>query len=159
MTMTMKEVADRLEQLEQASGNLSPAAVVADAEEINSPLHDFFEWDDSAAAQQYRLSQARLLIRRVKIEVTVRDVPMDVMRYVRDPDEAGSYSNIIRVRSDEDRSRRIVIDEMERVSKAAKRARSVAAVLGTVEQVDEIIRLAETVVRHIEISGAAGGAA
>jgi len=155
----MKDVAERLEQLEQASGNLSPDAVVADAADITSPLHDFFEWDDTAAAQQYRLGQARLLIRRVKIQVTVHDIPMDVMRYVRDPDQPGSYSNIIRIRSDEDRSRRAVLDEMERVSKAAKRARSLAVVLGTVEQVEEIIRLAERVVRQVEVGDAAAGAA
>jgi hypothetical protein len=155
----MKEVADRLERLEQENGDLKPVDVVEDARDPTSPLHDFFEWDNDAAAQQYRLSQARLLIRRVKIQVTVHEIPMDVMRYVRDPDEPGSYANIVRVRNDEDRSRRTVLDEMNRVSKAAKRARSVAAVLGTVEQVDEIIRLAEIVMRRVEVTGEAAGAA
>jgi hypothetical protein len=156
--MTMQEVADRLSQLEQESGNLNPADVVEDARDPASPLHDFFEWDDDVAAQQWRLSQARLLIRRVKIQVTVRDIPMDVARYVRNPDEPGTYSDIVRVRGDEDRSRRTVIDEMNRVAKAAKRARALAAVLGTVEQVEEIIRLAEIVVRQAQITDAAVGA-
>ena len=155
----MKEVADRLEQLEQENGNIHPAAVVDDARDPTSPLHDFFEWDDNTAAQQYRLSQARLLISRVKIQVMVRAIPMDVMRYVRDPDEPGNYSNIVRVRTDEDRSRRTVIDEMSRVAQAAKRARAVAAVLGTVEQVEEIIRLAEIVVHRASATDSAAGAA
>jgi hypothetical protein len=46
-------------------GELTPEAVVADATHNNSPLHSFFEWDDSEAAQQYRLQQARGLIRAV----------------------------------------------------------------------------------------------
>lgn len=156
---SMRDVADRLEQLEQENGDIKPADVVNDARDPTSPLHDFFEWDDTAAADQYRLSQARLLIRRVKIQVTIQNIPMDVARYVRDPDEPGSYSNIVRVRSDEDRSRRTVLDEMNRVSKAAKRARSVAAVLGTIEQVDEILRLAEIVMRRVEVTAEAAGAA
>jgi hypothetical protein len=120
-------------------------------------LHDFFEWDDNQAAHQWRLSQARLLIRRVKIQVTVRDIPMDVARYVRNLDEPGTYSDIVRVRSDAERSRRTVIDEMHRVAQAAKRARTLAAVLGTVEQVDEIIRLAEIVVQQTRITDTAAG--
>lgn len=156
--MTMREVADVLERLEQENGNLDPSDVVTEARDPASPLHNFFEWDDDQAAQQWRIGQARLLIRRVKIQVTVREIPMDVARYVRDPDEPGSYSNIVRVRSDEDRSRRTVLDEMNRVSQAAKRARAVAAVLGTIEQVDEIIRLAEMVVRRVQITDETVGA-
>src|SRR4029434_7353041 len=114
----MRETANRIDELEHEHGHLHPATVVDDARDPTSPLHDFFEWDDSTAAQQYRLGQARQLIRRVKIQVTVHDIPMDVMRYVRDPDDQGNYSNIIRVRSDEDRSRRTVIDEMSRVAQA-----------------------------------------
>lgn len=155
---TMNEVAERLTQLEQENGNLREEDVVEDARDPASPLHDFFEWDDSVAAQQYRLSQARLVIRRVKIQVTVHEVPMDVVRYVRDPDESGQYANIVRVRSDVDRSRRAVIDEMNRVAKAAKRARTIAAVLGTVEQIDEIIALAQTIVRRATVTDDAVGA-
>lgn len=156
---TIIEVAERLGRLEQENGNLREQDVVDDARDPASPLHDFFEWDDDVAAQQYRLSQARLLIRRVKIQVTVHEVPMDVARYVRDPDEPGQYASIIRVRNDADRSRRTVIDEMNRVAKAAKRARAIAAVLGTVQQVDEIIALAETIVRRATATDAPAGAA
>jgi hypothetical protein len=153
----MKEVAERLETLETETGRLDPADVVADARDPTSPMHSFFEWEDGEAAIQYRLGQARLLIRRVKIQVTVRDIPMDCMRYVRDPDQAGTYNNIIRVRSDRDQSRRVVLDEMSRVNAAAKRARATAAVLGTIEQIDEIIRLAEIVVRQADVTDQPAG--
>jgi hypothetical protein len=157
--MTMAEVADALRRLEQENGDLNPSDVVDSARDPTSPMHDFFEWDDTIAAEQWRMSQARLLIRRVKIQVLVRDIPMDVMRYVRNPEEPGRYSDIVRIRTDEDRSRRVVIDEMSRVAKAAKRARAVAAVLGTTEQVEEIIRLAEIIVQQISVTDAPGGEA
>lgn len=35
----------------------------------NSPIHRFFDWNDSSAAEKYRLSQARMLIRCVVVEV------------------------------------------------------------------------------------------
>ena len=50
---------------EKMRGELTPEDILADAKHDNSPLHSFFEWSDSAAAQQYRLQQARGLIRSV----------------------------------------------------------------------------------------------
>jgi len=49
-------------------GTLTPEAVVERARPESSPLHDCFEWDDDAAAEQYRLDQARRLI-RMQVEV------------------------------------------------------------------------------------------
>lgn len=61
-----KAVGDHLELLrKQCKGELTPRDVVDDARHDNSPLHSYFEWSDSAAAEQYRLSQARTLIRSV----------------------------------------------------------------------------------------------
>lgn len=56
-------------------GELTPGDVVADAKNNNSPLHSFFEWDDGAAAQQYRLQQARGLIRAVVAVIVSDDAP------------------------------------------------------------------------------------
>jgi hypothetical protein len=53
-------------------GRLTPEQVLTDARKKTSPIHDAFEWDDSKAAEQFRLSQARHLIARVEVEF-VRD--------------------------------------------------------------------------------------
>lgn len=61
-----KAVGEHLELLrKQCKGELTPEDVLADAQHDNSPLHSFFEWDNTAAAHQHRLAQARGLIRAV----------------------------------------------------------------------------------------------
>lgn len=50
---------------QQQKGELQPQDVLHDARNPNSPLHGFFEWSDTKAAEQYRLQQARGLIRAV----------------------------------------------------------------------------------------------
>ncbi|WP_103173783.1 hypothetical protein [Paracoccus sp. SY] len=57
---------------QQQKGELTPKDVLDDARNPNSPLHSFFEWSDSEAAEQYRLQQARGLIRAV-VAVYVSD--------------------------------------------------------------------------------------
>lgn len=71
-----KAVGEHLEMLrQQCKGELTPEDVIADARHDNSPLHSFFEWNDGAAAEQYRLQQARGLIRAVVAVYVHEDKP------------------------------------------------------------------------------------
>lgn len=47
----------------KAGGFLRPKDVVAFAKNPKTALHTFFEWNDGAAAEQFRLAQARAVIR------------------------------------------------------------------------------------------------
>lgn len=60
---------------EKFKGEITPQDVLDDARNDNSPLHSFFEWSDSAAAEQHRLAQARGLIRSVVAIYTQPDKP------------------------------------------------------------------------------------
>lgn len=77
---------------ERLKGELTPEDVLEDASNPNSPLHSFFEWDDTEAARQHRLKQARGLIRAV-VAIYVRDdAPAVKMRaYVHIADEEPHY--------------------------------------------------------------------
>jgi hypothetical protein len=63
---------EHLEAL-RGDGDLTPEAVLKDATKKRSPLHIAFEWDDSAAAHQHRLNQARYMLR--SIVVVLDDAP------------------------------------------------------------------------------------
>lgn len=47
---------------------INPDVVVKHAKQPSSPLHKYFEWDDSKAAHSFRLQQARALIASIRIE-------------------------------------------------------------------------------------------
>ncbi len=64
------EVVDELRRLEEVNGGkLTPDVVVDAAAHPASPMHQYFEWDDSEAAREYRLSQARTLITSVRVRI------------------------------------------------------------------------------------------
>ena len=54
----------------KSGGRLTPPSVVEAARDKKSPLHKHFEWSDPAAAEAYRLDQARSLIRCIHVEST-----------------------------------------------------------------------------------------
>jgi tRNA A37 N6-isopentenylltransferase MiaA len=62
-----------LEDIRRLDGNLTAANVLKRAKDKSSSLHKQFDWDDGEAANQWRLEQARRLIR--SIEVIRLDAP------------------------------------------------------------------------------------
>ncbi len=63
------QVAGRLVDIHKKHGLLRESDVLKDAARKTSPLHAYFEWDDSKAAESHRLAQAASLIRRVQVKV------------------------------------------------------------------------------------------
>lgn len=67
-------IISELTAIAEANNGFTPAAkIVEAASDEASILHDFFEWDDGAAAHSYRLAQADLLVRRVRFNVLRQD--------------------------------------------------------------------------------------
>lgn len=68
--MTNATIEKELRALHSRDGVLTCEAVVDAARAKSSPLHDCFTWDDSRAAERYRLIEAGRLIATVRIEYT-----------------------------------------------------------------------------------------
>lgn len=63
------KIVQALQELEDENGGiLTPHIVVDSARNISSPLHSAFDWDDTSAAEKYRLMQARILLTTIKVE-------------------------------------------------------------------------------------------
>jgi hypothetical protein len=58
-----EDVQAALAKLNKERNGLRPSEVVAAAKPKASPLHNEFEWNDAKAGEEYRLEQARRLIR------------------------------------------------------------------------------------------------
>lgn len=85
------------------NGRLVAAQVVDASRPDDAPLHDHFEWDDQQAAEQFRIDQARYLIRSITVSVETPEQVSQVRAFVsviRDEDR--SYTSIAHALSDED---------------------------------------------------------
>lgn len=67
---TLKE---ELEKIAAKHKLLTAEIVLQHAVKKKSPLHDYFQWDDTQAAHEYRKVQALALIRRIKVEYHVSE--------------------------------------------------------------------------------------
>lgn len=120
-------------------GRLTPTNVVRAAKNSNSPLHDCFEWDDGAAAQQWREEQARALIRAVPLEIRTETVTIRTVAYVRDPNAAADeqgYISVEALRDDKKAARAALIYECGRVLASMDRTRGLALALGLLPEAE-----------------------
>ncbi len=135
------EAIARIRQLESPDGTITPQTVLDDAQDPASPLHEHFEWDDTKAAQAYRLDQARQLIRSVRLVITNTESVVRTVAYVRDPNRAAhdpGYVNTFRLRQSPDDARAALMAELARADAAMQRARAVARSLGLESEIDTV---------------------
>lgn len=83
--------------------------VLTDAETAESPLHDYFEWEDSEAAHKYRVNQARYLLRSIVVTVTTNGEEHDArLTYNVIVKDKSTYVPIERVMTDKEIHEQVV---------------------------------------------------
>ncbi len=84
-----KTISDELAEIQKKNrGLLDPAKVVAYAKNPNTLLHSKFEWDDKKASEEYRLEQARRIIRLELVVIKPSaSKPSTIIANIKDADE------------------------------------------------------------------------
>lgn len=116
--MQNPEIVKELKRLAKKNGGvLEPARVVEAARESASPLHSQFEWDDSEAAQRYRLWQARQLIRITVEFLPSADRVTDVFVSLTSDRTKGGYRTTVDVLSDDAMREQLLSDALEELDR------------------------------------------
>lgn len=91
-----------LEDIEHSDGEVTPAAFLDRSRAEDSPTHSLFEWNDSKAAEKYRIEQSRQVIKSLRvIYVDHSGEKVPVRAFVRASNNASVYENIYDALSDE----------------------------------------------------------
>jgi hypothetical protein len=140
--MISQEKAQFVRLMADKDGLIEPLAVIEAARPADSPIHGEFEWDDAKASHEYRLDQARGLIRFVRLEFKTTRETIIAPHFVVDPDRpprSHRYVDLTIAGQQRDRAQRILIDELDRIAAAIRRAQEIAAVLGLVDELDAML--------------------
>lgn len=125
---------DQMAELEmlrvEAKGQLIPFAIVEFARSANTALHSAFTWDDTEAAERWRLNQARQVIRAavVLLPNPKGGAMVPVRAYIHEA-ETKSYSATVEVLGDEQRAQQLMRQlaaDLQRVVARYKRFQELA---------------------------------
>lgn len=120
----------------------TPEDVVDDAKKKNAPYHDYFEWDDSVAGHEYRLNQARVMLRSIEVEVVLESGDIQKTRafhcIVVNGDEK-EYVSQSQVFSNAEWSAQIVEKAMNEARAWCQRYRQYSALAGVCNTLEEML--------------------
>jgi hypothetical protein len=116
-----QHVGEELERIRADKGKLVPADVLEAAAEEHSPLHAAFEWDDSAAAHQHRLNQARRLIVSIRILNAPTGPHTTAYVSVKSPDKGRSYLPTADVMTDDELASRVLAEVRQFIESLERR--------------------------------------
>lgn len=134
---------------ETVGGRLAAADVVEAARPKRSPLHEFFTWDNSEAAEQWRLHQARMMLCFI---VHVETDPAtgresSTRQFVvieRGQEDGRSYESVIEVMADAERRELLIeraLADLEQWREKYKAIKTFAVVFDAIEKVEARIKV------------------
>lgn len=141
MTPRQKRIVQAIQAIElaSASNEITPRALWEAARNDEHPLHDEFEWDDALAADAYRDEQARRLL-RLRVTFVHEDRVINAPICVRTPErQEASYTRTTKIASDREQAYRVLVEEIDRASRALERARTVADALGFSSECESLL--------------------
>lgn len=97
--ISAEDAFNELEKIKRKNfGNLTAELIVSASRSKEHPLHDFFNWDDKAAAELYRNKQARDLLRGIEVKVITDGGEKRIRAYEvieRNEDQKGSFKSVM----------------------------------------------------------------
>jgi len=75
------DAAKELQRIQNIYGSITPEILVNEAKKRKSPLHAIFEWDDTKAAENYRLQQARILLNNIQVTIITDNESRNISVY------------------------------------------------------------------------------
>jgi hypothetical protein len=79
----------------------TPEELLKASRNKKAPTHSLFEWDDSAAAREYRLVQARVIVASLQVEITTLKGRKESVRAYIGSSQRGSYVATLEATSDD----------------------------------------------------------
>jgi hypothetical protein len=141
--LDIEAVREELTRLAVLHRGITPDLVVEAARDPAHPAHDHFEWDDTAAAREYRLSQARHLISTLRVHL--EEEQMFVPVFVRDPDLPNTRQGYVQtstLRNDRERALEVLVQEFTRVDAGMHRMLTLARAFGMESEIDTMVKAA-----------------
>ena len=123
--------------LESLGGEFTPEQVLEEAGSKKSPIHRFFQWNNTKAARQFRLQQARHLVNHLLIVITIDNEEVGTKAFHSIEVELGDatekeYSSFEVVINDPDRKNQIIERALAEVEAWTERWTQYSSVFGGV---------------------------
>lgn len=128
--------AAELERIYDVHGGIDPKTVVEESRPEGAVLHSLFEWDDAKAAEKYRVTQARFIIRNI-VQDEDTDEGKVTVRSFHSTEKAYTPTSVIL--SDDELRNMLLERALHELEEFRVKYRHLSALARVFEAVDELI--------------------
>ena len=138
-------VGQQFEKIEKEKGEITSQTVLDEARPESSPIHELFEWDDTVAAEKYRLNTASSIIRCLAIEVEDKDKkPIKCKAFVNVSKESGvtakgKFINVSSAMENEDTRDIVIKRALNELRAFQNKYKSLVEFAGLFEEIDNLL--------------------
>lgn len=122
------------EQLE-AQGKLTAEELLNANRAEDAPLHDSFEWDDSVAAESWRMQQARHIINSLEIVTENREPVRAFFSIIRSEPNYRHIDTILQRQDDTEALLKMALSELQAFQKKYSQLMELAAVFSAIDSI------------------------
>ena len=124
----------------EALGECKPEEIVEYAKHTDTELHKCFEWDDTKAAERWRVQQARIICNSLTVVVeTITHDPIAVKVIEHDKDEK-VYRPIVATVRNEDQYAQLLRSAKEELAAFKRRYQNIKELSAIIGQIEEVLR-------------------
>ena len=102
---------EHIQKLADEHGEVTPMILLEDARPEGSVLHPCYEWDDTKAAEKYRLHQSKLIIANLTV-VSINDSeeirPTNAFVTINERNERASYVSVVQALSNKETKEQVI---------------------------------------------------
>lgn len=125
--------------LEEQHQGITAELILDQATSKLSPLHDWFEWNNKKAAHEYRLEQARVLVRSISITMQYPDGDRQIRAFHIVRNGETTYKVITKIQAEETYRQQIINNAFKELEGWKRRYKDYIELKEAVELVDIIL--------------------
>lgn len=138
-------VGETLERIERRDGTITREAFLEESRPEGSPTHACFEWDDSVAAEKYRLNQSSAVIRDIKVTIVSESAePVKTAAFVNimpNPTaQEAQYQSVDVAVSDTDTRKTVLQNALDDLIKLRIKYRDLTELAGIFDAIEKAIK-------------------
>lgn len=129
------------EEIQSIGDSYTPREILAYARNNeNSELHKCFDWDDTTAAEKWRIHTARNICCSLKVEVTQEEGKEPVAyRLIQTDKEEKAYKPVVLTVRNDDEYSRLLKQAKEELASFKRRYESIVELESVIDEIDRII--------------------
>ena len=137
-----KVVGEHFQTLEREHGCVTSQNFLDSARPKDSPVHSLFEWDDTKAAERFRLHQATVIICSLKVTVTEENSePITVRAYVTTDkhQERSSFFNVQAALMDDNMREKVLALALKEAEAFRRKYADLIELASVMDAIDKLI--------------------